>query len=297
MKKGGSRITYRHHYTNGPHSEYADYVSETGALPFTVFDVFHPSGDYPDPPVPEFALFSITKGNAKSHFGYGGRRMNERCRPGVLGLAPPSVSAEYTTDGPLGYVGIAIPEPTVDLFFQESAGASSNCLNVLHQGTFRNDALAALLPLIACEAKAGHLKSDIVADAMLVTILSLLDSSARPHTSEKQIARLSRSEIRLLTEFIEENLGHPIRLFELANLLGVSEAHLVRACKTSLGLTPHRFVMARRLDKACTMISTSKESFVQIALAAGFSSQSHMSDTIRRHTGITPRSLRKKHSN
>jgi AraC family transcriptional regulator len=285
--------TYGTYYRDGPHADFVTQLRDSEIKPFTFLEVFHPRGDYPDPPMREYALFLITKGNAMSHFDYGNGRKSVHCRPGTIGLAPPEVAAQYTVDGSLGYVGLTFPMDTVARFFRENYGRSTNCLNRLHEQTFECDAIAALLLTIAAEAASNRLQIDIVADSMLLTILNLLDIKARPSRPRPSAPRLSSDQHRRITDYVLENLGRPIRLAQLAILLDISEAHLVRAFKATLGMTPHRFVISERVKKACSMICETSAPLAEIAADTGFASQSHMSDTFRKHVGIPPGELRR----
>ncbi len=61
---------------------------------------------------------------------------------------------------------------------------------------------------------------------------------------------LSSRRLRLVLEHIEDTLGQPIKLRELAALAGISARHFERAFRQSTGSSPHAYVMDRRLHRA-----------------------------------------------
>jgi ABC-type nitrate/sulfonate/bicarbonate transport system substrate-binding protein len=64
------------------------------------------------------------------------------------------------------------------------------------------------------------------------------------------IGGLSSRRLKLVLEYIEDTLGQPIKLRELAALAGVSARHFERAFRQSTGSSPHAHVMNRRLHRA-----------------------------------------------
>src|SRR6202140_4128469 len=104
---------------------------------------------------------------------------------------------------------------------------------------------------------------------------------------------LSSRRLKLVIEYIEDTLGQPIKLRELAALAGVSARHFERAFRQSTASSPHAYVMNKRLHRARDLLINHPELPIdQIALRLGFSSSSHFSSAFRR-TGFTPTDFRK----
>jgi AraC-like DNA-binding protein len=82
-------------------------------------------------------------------------------------------------------------------------------------------------------------------------------------------------------------------LVELAAIAGLSPHHFVGAFKISVGKPPHRFVMERRVQRAVELLRDGNRTIAEIANAAGFSSQSHLTANFRRVTGLTPGRFRR----
>ncbi|MEU3961524.1 AraC family transcriptional regulator [Streptomyces buecherae] len=95
-----------------------------------------------------------------------------------------------------------------------------------------------------------------------------------------------------VVDFIHAHLARRVTLAELAAVAGVSESHFTRAFKASTGDSPHQYVLQRRLEHARRELVRTDRPIAEIAAEAGFADQSHLTRTMRRHHGATPRLLR-----
>lgn len=99
---------------------------------------------------------------------------------------------------------------------------------------------------------------------------------------------LAPAQRRHVREHIEQHLDEALPLAELASLCALSEYHFARMFQTSFGLPPHRYVLARRLARACHLLRHSPQPLGEVALACGFASASHFSNRFRQALGATP---------
>ena len=83
-----------------------------------------------------------------------------------------------------------------------------------------------------------------------------------------------------------------ISLQELAGIAGLSTSHFGRAFKQSKGVTPHRYLTQRRVQRAQELLAGTELAFSEIALAAGFADQSHFCRQFRSVVGTTPSTYR-----
>jgi len=72
----------------------------------------------------------------------------------------------------------------------------------------------------------------------------------------------------------------------------MSPYHFARLFKSATGVSPHRFVVHRRIEAATALIAGSKSSINSIARAVGFSTASQFATAFRRMTGLTPSAYR-----
>jgi AraC family transcriptional regulator len=100
-----------------------------------------------------------------------------------------------------------------------------------------------------------------------------------------------------LAEFIEENLAEDISLATLAELVNLSLYHFARAFKQSFGVPPHRYHMARRMDRARSLLQRSALSVTEIGIQIGFRETSSFTRAYRKFAGIAPGEYRRCHEN
>ena len=81
---------------------------------------------------------------------------------------------------------------------------------------------------------------------------------------------------------------------DLAAHLCLSYTHFGRSFRVSFGLSPHRYVMHRRIELAQTLMLTTPADLSEIALTCGMSDQSHLTRVFRRIVGDTPRAWRRR---
>lgn len=116
-----------------------------------------------------------------------------------------------------------------------------------------------------------------------------------PESDSREAAALSSRRVRLIEEFIDARLEHGINIAELATHSGFSESHFFRVFRKSFGISPHRYLMRRRLSLAQTLLMKTELRLADIALKAGFADQSHFSRSFQRSMGLSPGAFRRHH--
>jgi AraC family transcriptional regulator len=106
--------------------------------------------------------------------------------------------------------------------------------------------------------------------------------------------KFDQRKMRQVQEFIEAHLGDNPTLVSLASVAGVSSCYFSRLFRNSLGVSPHRYLLNRRLESARDLLQTNRQSIAEIASVTGFSDQSHLTRHFKRRFGVTPRECRKK---
>ena len=99
-------------------------------------------------------------------------------------------------------------------------------------------------------------------------------------------------KLRQVIAFINDNLSSNVSLAEMANLLQMGPCHFARAFKESTGLSPHQYVLRRRVERALQMLKETSTKLVDIAYDLGFSSQGHFTTVFSKIVGVSPSSYR-----
>ncbi|MGX5805538.1 helix-turn-helix transcriptional regulator [Bradyrhizobium sp. Arg314] len=155
----------------------------------------------------------------------------------------------------------------------------------------RNDRILylarALDPDLIANSPSGLLYAESVGIALAVQMLGLDDD--RP----KLPARLSPNQIKRVVTFVDENLDQPLTIERLSREAGVSSSHLRTWFKVAMGLTVHRYVLRRRVERARFLLLQGRLAPSEVALEVGFAHQSHMARWMRRELGCTPGNVRR----
>jgi AraC family transcriptional regulator len=93
-------------------------------------------------------------------------------------------------------------------------------------------------------------------------------------------------------EHINANLERAPALSELCAVAHMSQFHFARLFKRSTGMSPHRFVLGRRIDYAKELLAADNALIATIARTEGFRTASHFTTVFRRSTGLTPSTYR-----
>jgi len=161
------------------------------------------------------------------------------------------------------------------------------------QFMFFDEAILQLARLFCAECCAEGPSDLLYGDGLgtaLLARLAWLDKST-PKTLKR--GGLSTRQLRLVTAYMQDRLASQISLAELAGMIGMSRSYFGRAFRTSTGESPHRWLMIKRLGKACEYLLNPQITIAEIAQLTGFSHQAHLTRVFRQILGTTPNAWRR----
>jgi AraC-like DNA-binding protein len=100
-------------------------------------------------------------------------------------------------------------------------------------------------------------------------------------------------QIRRVSDHIDAHLSGRILVSDLSTIVQRSQAHFSRAFKRTFGVSPHLYILRRRIEKASHLMLVSDDSLSDIALACGMADQPHLCKIFRQMTGRTPAAWRR----
>ena len=118
------------------------------------------------------------------------------------------------------------------------------------------------------------------------------EGAALPEPKDKNGASLAPHVLTRVIGHIEDHLDEALPLEQLALVARLKRSHFSSAFRGSTGMSPHRFVLERRIQRAKKLLADPRFSVTDVALACGFASASHFATAFRAATGITPRDYR-----
>jgi AraC family transcriptional regulator len=156
----------------------------------------------------------------------------------------------------------------------------------------RDPRLEAIAWAVKTELEADTPSDRLYADTLAVALaIRMLEAGATRQATVKAGQMLALSQKTRLVEFIEYHLDTALSLEDLANAAGLSLTHLKLRFRNSFGVSPHQYVLRRRVERARELLATSDQPASQIAIETGFAHQSHMTHAMRRLLGVTPRDI------
>ena len=168
----------------------------------------------------------------------------------------------------------------------------------LHQKVGLNDeGVCQTLVTMKQEIEAPGINSAVYVDTLLFLLLTRLmrcaSDLAEPRQPSYVKGGLPNWRLKRAIERLESNPASMPTLTEVAELIGLHPATFCRSFKQSMGLSPHRYLLAHRVNRAKEMMNDQHLSLTDIALDCGFSSSSQFSVVFKKITGMSPREFRR----
>jgi AraC-like DNA-binding protein len=102
------------------------------------------------------------------------------------------------------------------------------------------------------------------------------------------------SRLAALRARIEAEPGQAWTTDTMAASVGVSVSRLHALFREELDTSPHAWLLAHRIERACEWLASTALPIAEIALRAGFSEQSALTRALRKATGMTPAAYRRR---
>jgi AraC family transcriptional regulator len=160
--------------------------------------------------------------------------------------------------------------------------------------------VAAQLVEAACCARDGNTEA---AKIHIAHAVARLDGRHRPQVAisrvtERDIPQIQRGglapwQARRVAARVDANLAERISTPQLAKSLNLSASHFSRAFKCTFGVSPHAWVLRRRMEVAQGLMLTTSAPLCEIAVICGMADQAHFTHCFRRVFGETPYAWRR----
>jgi AraC family transcriptional regulator len=146
-------------------------------------------------------------------------------------------------------------------------------------------------PLLAAKLYREFHRPD-AASALAIEGLALeLVAEACRHSAALPNGKAARW-LQQARDLLHDRFAEPLTLNEIARTVGVHPIHLARSFRKRFGNTIGEYVRQLRLEWASQKLAETQVPLVEIALQAGFSSQSHFATAFKRHMSMTPAEYR-----
>lgn len=179
------------------------------------------------------------------------------------------------------HVLVLQPDPARGELFEPGRAVLDNAVH------FRHGGLTSLAWRIVHELRTADETSPLALHGLAFEMLATATRNVLP-ASRPPAAWLLRVE-----EMIRARYRDGLSIEELAREADVHPMHLTRAFRKHYRESIGAFTRRLRLEWTVRQLATSDQPLVDIALAAGFSDQSHFTRAFRRYAGIPPGTYRR----
>lgn len=132
---------------------------------------------------------------------------------------------------------------------------------------------------LLCDAEREPLEKDMAAAGFFGALHPVLGLASPAAESNRRVARAA--------EYIAAHCAQSLRLEDICRETGLSASYLIRAFKQHYGVTPHGFLLNRRVVLARRLVRSGVP-LAQVAQDAGFSDQAHLQKVFKQYVAATP---------
>lgn len=226
----------------------------------------------------------------------GAARESALIGPRRICLTPGEASTRWQHSGHPEILQVYLRQSVYEAAVSEIYGCDSSGAELVPRFAMLDPLLEQLAIAITNALRDGNAEDglyiDTIAQMMAVHLARTHSTRARP-VRILPAKPLAGWKMRRVIEFIEENLEGDLSLQAMAAEVDISPLYLARAFKAAIGQSPHQYVLTRRIERAKELLRNTDLPVVDVALSAGFSSQSHLSHWFIRQVGVSPAAYRR----
>jgi AraC-like DNA-binding protein len=198
-------------------------------------------------------------------------------------------------DQPYHALHVHIPRAAFDAVAAESNAAPITDLDYAPGVGFHDPTIAGLGASILAGVRDSAVRNPSFIDHLILALAAHVAARYGGMTPMSRGARggLAPWQIRRAREILSDNLDGAVPLTEVARQCGLSVGHFSRSFRQSFGITPHQWLVQRRLDAAKDLIRSCRMPLSNVALSCGFADQSHLTRVFTRQVGASPAAWRR----
>ena len=214
-------------------------------------------------------------------------------RAGDIDLVPAGEEGGFEAETPFDTIEIVLQPALMERVAAE-LGGRVRAPRFATRHLLRDQRIEHLARALQSDLNAGAPSGPLFADSIGAALAVRLLGFDGPDTV--RVNRLSDAQLKRVLEHIEAALHEPLSIDRLSRVAGASSSHLRTWFKAAMGVTLHRYVLRRRVERARILLQRGVLSTSEVAALTGFAHQSHLAHWMRREIGQTPRDLRRAQS-
>lgn len=282
------------HYRTSNYAQFPHEHRTGGSIPVHFIKAKQAAHDFVDPAMPELLLVVALKSDMPFRWHIGdGWTQEQRCKTGVMSLGPTNTEIRHDCRGDHDVLALSFPVAQVEPLLAEETSLSLDVFNPLHSQTlFRDEIIRSAALRMWSESLQHDRASTLMIDGLFQTLLAQLLRRADAVTPSSTEC-LSQARLARIDDYIEAHCDRGLTIAELARVAGCSQFHFARSFKQTTGQSPYRYVLARRIARACELLAAGTLPIAEVAAACGFYDQAHLTRVFKKQLGITPGAYRR----
>jgi AraC family transcriptional regulator len=257
-------------------------------------NVFHDVPRYrvPEHEHPTHMASLVISGCTSLHWKTSSQERRAQYAPGDIYLLPAGTRDHLEWDRPTSRIILTVEPRILARAFDETAHRAD--LEIRERWIFQDRHIASLMLALKADLEDGSPAGRIYGESLgLACAVYLARRYGVPtHEPRHYSGGLPGYRLRPVLDYIRTHLDQNVHLADLAALAGVSPHYFIELFRQSTGQSPHRYVLAQRIERAKRLLRNRALSALDVAIRLGFADASHFSKVFRRLVGTTPTSYR-----
>jgi AraC family transcriptional regulator len=218
----------------------------------------------------------------------GGRELWHEPSAGSLAICPAGVDCTADAEGSGDAFLVAIDPGRLAFAAAEDSALEAQLIERL---AGHDQALLDLARALALESTDGYPNGPLFWNEIANGFVHGLVARHTSGVETRARGMLGKAVLERLRDYVVAHLNEPVEVAALARIAGRSPFHFTRVFTRSVGMTPHRYVVHLRLQRAIELVRDGRSGLADIAACTGFADQSHLSRWVRRVHGVSPTQL------
>ncbi|MHC5853171.1 AraC family transcriptional regulator [Nostoc sp.] len=238
------------------------------------------------------SLEELERDNKTGERWLDGKLQQERRRTGDIAVIPAGISHRCNWNTSVEFMVLAIEPALLQQVGEDFVNPDR--IELMPRFMSQQDVLIqGIFSTLRDELESGKIGGDLLIDSFKTTLaIHLLRNYCTTQPKLSSYANgLSQAILKQVTEYIHEHLHQDLKLADLSAIAQLSPYHFLRLFKQRMGITPHQYILQRRIEKAKHLLKHSNLSIAEIAMRTGFCDQSHLTRCFKHIVGITPKQL------
>ena len=243
---------------------------------------------------------AITGRHQHTYFGDGRLKWSRAVRAFHMNLvvAEEQPRGIFTSEQPFTYLHVYVPHVMVERVAVESGAMNAATVTLIDPmgspDPFAESICRQMIREMGRGDDSSRMMIDVLGQQLVIHLVRRHSSvSGSKAFADKSGPGYRDWRLRNAIDYLEAHLADDIGLDDVAAVVGLSTAHLVDLFRQGTGDPPHRWLMNRRLARACELLANPSISVTEIAYRCGFASSQHLAAVTRRRLATTPTAYRR----